>query len=235
MVPGLAEQITELFFPTLTSTTRLAGLNETTLYVVWPNGNDFGKDHTASPFLVAERVISSVDLIRTRVPSAKHFVLFHLSDISQMPYVTSMDEQSIPGHPGAAEVLGKALLVVSAFFDMFLDELAKNYEHNHPGVVLSIFPADKLLKYLHTDAGMALAGIKETKEPCIKYHFENGTTIFTNICDNPNGKFDTTNLDGKNIYLIISHSITDRLLVLGLVSSDDRNSCNSGRGRPKIS
>lgn len=186
-VPGIAQQISNYYFPTLTPS-KEATLDEV-LYVVWANGNDFSDNRLSDPLLVAGRIISSIDAIYSKIPTAKHFLTLDLSGIGKVPYIVSTDQQIAPGNP--QEAAAEAVLAdkVDAQYNEDLNVAVEQYKNKtkHAGVKLSLFPISKLFDYMSSPQGAADIGLKTVTEPCLKYFYINGTEHIASVCNDTRG------------------------------------------------
>ncbi|RUS15153.1 GDSL lipase/esterase [Endogone sp. FLAS-F59071] len=184
IVPGIAQQISNYYFPTLTPS-KEATLDEV-LYIIWANGNDFGDDQVSNPMLVAGRIISSIDTIHSKIPTAKHFLTLDLSGIGKIPYVVSTDQQVDPGNPKKAAAEAALADEVDALYNEDLKEAVGQYRNKteNTGVKLSLFPISKLFDYMSSPKGAADIRLKTVTEPCLKYFFyANDTEYITSVCN----------------------------------------------------
>lgn len=186
LVPGIAQQISDYFFPTLTPA-KEAILDDKVLYVIWANGNDFGDDKLASPPLVASRVISSINAIHSKIPTAKHFLTLKLSGIGKIPLVVSVDQQIAPGSPLKDKLEAGFADGEDVLFNNLLQEAVELYRSVHADVKFSIFPTDELYNYFTSPHGQADIRVKTVTEPCLKYRYTNTTFDITQVCDDVQG------------------------------------------------
>ncbi|RUP50381.1 GDSL lipase/esterase [Jimgerdemannia flammicorona] len=177
--PGIAQQIANKYFPTLTDA-KLATIDSSTLFVLWANGNDFSDDNFALANQVVDRLTASIDSIRNRIPTAKHFLTFALSGLGDIPLLAGKNQTSITA--SAVRTYAKAL---SGEFNFLYRVAVEKYQVEHEGVKISLFPTDQLFEYLVTPEGMQAAKITEVRDGCVDYYYKDGEAYFTRICDNP--------------------------------------------------
>ncbi|RUS15757.1 GDSL-like Lipase/Acylhydrolase-domain-containing protein, partial [Endogone sp. FLAS-F59071] len=181
VVPGIAQQISDYFFPTLTPS-KEAILDDEVLYVIWANGNDFGDDKLAAPPLVVSRIISSFNAIHSKIPTAKHFLALKLSGIGKIPLVTSVNQQIAPGHPLEAKIEAGFADAEDVLFNDLLQGAVELYRTEHADVKFSIFPTDQLFDNFTSQLGRADIGVKYVTEPCVEYHYANASVDITAVC-----------------------------------------------------
>ncbi|RUP50901.1 GDSL lipase/esterase [Jimgerdemannia flammicorona] len=157
-VNGIYQQIQKVYLPTNPSTASTA------LYALFSSGNDFHVDKLLSANHSALNLLRAVSLLRSSLPTARHFLLFRSADLGNLPYFHPQ-AAGLFHHPFRSTLERGVATTVSAKFNENLNAYTREYKQKNPEIELTVFETDKLFSGL--DKQGEKYGFQNVKQQCV--------------------------------------------------------------------